>query len=246
LITLATYVQVAQIATAIVMWRRVFPGRDTVQQAREGLPALMRRALPFAAAGIVANLDARVAPLMLGALSTSSAVGLFAAASRFGRLARLAPQAVFGGALPVFSHEFARDRAEAHQLFRTVDRAVLGFGVLMAAGCVLAAPLLLRLVYGPSFLAAVPALMWIGVGLIPALSNSGRKIALYAAGGEAAVVRWSAVALIVQVVLAALLMPRLGGTGAAISVAAGEAAVWLPLWHATAIRMHSEHQFALT
>jgi hypothetical protein len=65
--------------------------------------------------------------------------------------------------------------------------------------------------------------------LIPALSNSGRKIALYAAGGESAVVRWSAVALIVQVAAAAMLIPALGSTGAAVGVFIGEAAVWRPL-----------------
>ena len=39
---------------------------------------------------------------------------------------------------------------------------------------------------------AGPALVWVGVGLVPALSNSARKIFLYAAGGEAVVLRWSA------------------------------------------------------
>ena len=190
---------------------------------------LLRRALPFAGAGIVANLDLRVAPLMLGALSTSSAVGLFAAASRFGRFAALAPQAVFGGALPVLSHEFERDRQATSRVFHKLDLALLGFGALPPRACIALAPLLLRLAYGPTFAAAAPALMWIGVGLIPALSNSGRKIALYAAGGESAVVRWSAVALVVQVAAAAMLIPMLGSTGAAVGVFIGEAAIWLPL-----------------
>jgi O-antigen/teichoic acid export membrane protein len=229
LMTFATGVQLAQIATALVLWRVVFADRRPVPQRREPLTALMRRALPFAAAGIVANLQARVAPLMLGGLSTASEVGLFAAASRFGLLARLAPQAVFGGALPVLSREFGRDRTDAHHLFARVDRVMLVCSASIAAACVLTAPLLLRVVYGPSFIAAAPALMWIGAGLIPALSNAGRKIFLYAAGREAQVVRWSAVSLIVQAATAAVLIPMMGSTGAAISLAASEAVVWLPL-----------------
>ena len=246
LMTLAMCVQLAQIATAIVLWRTVFGGRARTYEGREPLMVLMRRALPFAASGIVANLQSRVAPLMLGGLSTSSEVGLFAAASRVGRLARLAPQAVFGGALPVLSHEFGRDRAEAQRLFSKLDRAMLGFSASMAGACLLAAPLLLRIVYGASFIAAAPALMWVGVGLIPALSNSGRQIALYAAGGEALVVRWSAVALIVQVASAVVLIPMMGGTGAAVSIAVGEAAVWLPLRRASAIRIERDLHLALT
>jgi O-antigen/teichoic acid export membrane protein len=246
LMTLAMCVQLAQIATALVLWRTVFGGRARMHEGREPLMVLMRRALPFAASGIVANLQSRVAPLMLGGLSTSSEVGLFAAASRVGRLARLVPQAVFGGALPVLSHEFGRDRAEAQRLFSKLDRAMLGFSASMAGACLLAAPLLLRIVYGSSFIAAAPALMWVGVGLIPALSNSGRQIALYAAGGEALVVRWSAVALIVQVAAAVLLIPMMGGTGAAVSVAVGEAAVWLPLRRASATRVERDLHLALT
>jgi O-antigen/teichoic acid export membrane protein len=229
LMTFATAVQLAQIATALVLWRVVFADRARRPQQREPLTALMRRALPFAAAGIVANLQARVAPLMLGGFSTASEVGLFAAASRFGGLARLAPQAVFGGALPVLSHEFGRDRTDARHLFSKVDRVMLVCSASIAAACLLTAPLLLRVVYGPSFIAAAPALMWTGVGLVPALGNAGRKIFLYAAGREAQVVRWSAVSLVVQAALAALLIPAMGSTGAAISLAASEAVVWLPL-----------------
>ena len=229
LMTFATGVQLAQIATALVLWRVVFADPAPLPRQREPLTALMRRALPFAASGIVANLQVRVAPLMLGGLSTAVEVGLFAAASRFGQLARLAPQAVFGGALPVLSHEFGRDRTEAHDLFSQVDRLMLVGSAAIAAACLLTAPLLLRMVYGPSFIAAAPALMWIGVGLIPALGNAGRKIFLYAAGREAKVVRWSAVSLIVQAASAAALIPMMGSTGAAISLAVSEAVVWLPL-----------------
>ena len=239
LIVLATAVQLAQIATALVLWRRVFAERSTAGQRREPLASLLRRALPFAGAGIVANLDLRVAPLMLGALSTSSAVGLYSAASRFGRFAAFGPQAVFGGALPVLSREFEHDRQATSRVFHKLDLSLLGFGALTAAGYIVLAPLLLRLAYGPAFTAAAPALMWIGAGLIPALSNSSRKIALYAAGGESTVVRWSAVGLIVQAAAAAMLIPMLGATGAAVGVFIGEAAIWLPLRRTSAGRHQS-------
>ena len=88
--------------------------------------------------------------------------------------------------------------------------------------------------------------MWVGAALIPALGNSGRHMALYAAGGEALVVRWSAVALIVQVAAAVVLIPVMGATGAAIGVAIGEASVWLPLRRAIATRADRDLHLALT
>jgi O-antigen/teichoic acid export membrane protein len=234
LMTLAVAVQLAQIATGVAGWRRVFGDRGRVgAPVPAALAALLRRALPFAASGIVANVQTRIGPLMLGYFSTPSELGLFGAASRFGSVARLAPQAVFAGALPVLSHEHGRDRASAERVFHTFDRVLVAAAALMAIGCALLAVPVLRLVYGPSFTGAAPALLWISVGLIPLLSNSGRKVFLYASGGEALVVRWSAVALIVQAGLAAVLIPTLGSAGAAVSIAIAEAIIWWPLRTAT-------------
>ena len=128
LMMLAVGVQLAQIVTAIALLahgvRRARP-RRTCRRAARSL-ALLRRALPFAASGIVANVQTRVGPLMLGYLSTPAELGLFAAASRFGSVARLAPQAVFAGALPVLSHEHGRDRASAERVFQAFDAVLLG------------------------------------------------------------------------------------------------------------------------
>lgn len=243
LLILAIAVQVGQIVSALVLWRRVFGERGAFGGDREPLAAVIRRALPFAMSGLVANLQARVGPLMLGSLSTSVELGLFAAASRFGRFARLAPQAIFAGALPVLSHEYARDRVEAQRVVQTFDRALLAATTTLAVGCLLLARPLLQLIYGAPFVAAAPALVWVALGLIPGLTNSSRKTALYAAGGESTAVRWSAVALGVQVASAAVLIPTLGSTGAAIAVAIGEAAVWLPLRRANAtVRVKADGQ----
>jgi O-antigen/teichoic acid export membrane protein len=220
--------QVAQIATAIVLWRPVFADRAAIGGPAPLLQTL-RRALPFAVTGLVANLQARVAPLMLGYLAPPIELGWFGAASRVGRVAKLTPSAIFAGALPVLSHEYERNRDEAHRVSRVLDRMLLAAtaGAVLAS-LVFAAPLM-RLIFGPSFGAAAPSLMWVAIGLVPALSNSSRKILLYAAGREATVVGWSLVAVALEVVAGIALIPAVGSTGAAISVALGEAAIWMPL-----------------
>jgi O-antigen/teichoic acid export membrane protein len=234
LMTLAVLVQLAQIVTAVALWRTVFGGRGRIHAPSAGaLRVFARRALPFAASGIVANLQTRIGPLMLGYLSTSSELGFFAAASRFGSVARLVPQAMFAGALPVLSHEHGRDRASAERMALGFDAMLLGGTIVVAACCVLFAGPVLRLVYGSSFTQASSALVWVGLALVPLLSNSGRKVFLYATGGEAAVVRWSTIGLIVQAALGVVMIPALGGAGAAASLAAAEAAIWWPLRRAS-------------
>jgi len=241
LMMLAVLVQVAQIVTAVALWRLVFGERGRVYAPSIGvLRVFARRAMPFAASGIVANLQTRVGPLMLGYLSTSPEVGFFAAASRFGSVARLVPQAMFAGALPVLSHEHGRDGAAAERMARAFDAMLLGGSAAVAIGSALFAVPVLRLVYGPSFTPAAPALIWVSVGLMPLLSNSGRKVFLYATGGEASVVRWSTVGVILQVVFGAVLIPALGSVGAAASLAAGEAVIWWPLRRASRQTGHSD------
>jgi len=215
-------------ATAIALWKAVFGERATSMR-RPPLLATLRRAAPFAITGLVANLQARVAPLMLGYLAAPVELGYFGAASRVGRLARLTPSAIFAGALPVLSREYTRDRDEAHRVSRALDRILLISALCGVAGALLFAAPLMRIVFGASFTAAAPSLVWVAIGLVPALSNSSRKIFLYAAGREATVVAWSLVALTLEIGAAMVLIPVGGSTGAAISVAVGEAAIWMPL-----------------
>ncbi len=229
LMALAAVVQVAQLASAAILWRPVFGAYGSARITYQTLTRLIRRALPFAATGLVANLESRVGPLMLGYLATPAAVGLFAAAARIGRVTRLVPQAMFAGALPVLSHDYSRDPDEAGRVFRTFSRLILVFATLSAAACALLAAPLLALIYGAEFSSAAPVLVWIGIGLIPTLSNSAQKIFLYAAGGEARVVGWSTVALLIQAGAAAALIPAFGATGAAIGLTIGEALIWVPL-----------------
>ena len=230
LLALAAGLQAAQIATALALWRPVFGARAAMPfAAPPRLFNLLGRALPFALSGIVANLQARLGPLMLGALATPTDVGWFGAASRIGRGVKLAPQALFAGALPVLAQAFDRDAGSATRLSGSLDRALAMLSLSTSVVCAILAPILMSLVFGRPFTAAAPTLVWIASGLVPSVANSARKVFLYAAGLEAVVVRWSAAALAVQALTAAGLIPLFGSAGAAAALAIGEAAIWLPL-----------------
>src|SRR5262249_51048178 len=161
----AIAIQIGQIVTALAMWPLVFAAGGPIRRPAPLLRTL-RRALPFAVTGLVANLQARVAPLMLGSLAPPIELGWFGAASKVGGVARLMPSAIFAGALPVLSHEYERNRDEAHRVARELTRVLL-----VAAGCgalaslVFARPLL-RAVFGSSFGDAAPSLIWIAIGLV--------------------------------------------------------------------------------
>src|SRR5262249_8832142 len=156
---LMTAVQLAQIATTAVLWPSAFSGASIVWPAPSEVLTLLRRALPFAAAGLVANLQTRIGPLLLGYLSTEADVGASAAAARFGPLGRRAPGAVFAGALPVLSREFSKASRSGARTQAAFDRALTVFAISAALPMVLVAAPLVRIVYGASFGPAAPVLV---------------------------------------------------------------------------------------
>jgi O-antigen/teichoic acid export membrane protein len=247
LLTLMTVVQLAQIAAAAALWPSALGVRTRLRiPSPRATAAILKRALPFAASGAVANLQTRAAPLMLGYLSTRSELGWFAVASRFGSLGKLVPHAMFSAALPLLSNQVGRNRPNSQDGLQHFERMLLAMAVAVAAPCIaLAAPLLTAL-YGASFAAAAPTLMWIGLSLLPTLTNSGRKVLLYATGGERIVAWWSSAALAVQVAVGPLLILRLGSTGAAMSVLISEAAIWWPLRRAMSGSARDRRQWLWT
>ena len=229
LLAIAVAAQLGRGLSALVVWRFAFAGDPVSVPRWRELTAVFRRALPFAASGIVSNLQTRLAPLLIAYLSTQTELGRFAAAARFGTTAKLAPGAIFAGALPVLAQEHDEGAEAGLAAYASFHRSVIALVFATALPCIVAPSLLLRLVYGAAFSGAAPALTWIGIGLVPALTNSAKKVFLYAAGAERAALAWSAVSLVVQAAAAGWLVPRFGSVGGAVSLALGEVVIWWPL-----------------
>jgi len=227
LLRLAAAVQVGQAAAAYGVWRILAPDDDLARPSIRRVVDLVRGGLPFALAGLVANAQSRVAPLLLGYASTAGQLAFFGVAARIGRAARMLPQAALSAGMPIFAGE--QRAADASSTRRRVDRIMNGFGVAAAAAVVVAAGPLVNWTYGAAFAGASAAVVWTGIALVPWLANNARKMHLYAAGRERVAVRWSAAALLLQAAACVLLIPRFGAAGAAAALAIGEAAVWMPL-----------------
>ena len=140
------------------------------------------------------------------------------------------PQAAFGGALPVLAQLAAR--GALNSVRSRFEGALRNAAAIAATAVALLAAPIIRLVYGDDFASAALPLTWVGIGLLPFLVNSARRVALYASGHENLVARWSAVALGVQAAACVALIPNFGAAGGAVAMALGEALVWWPLQRA--------------
>jgi O-antigen/teichoic acid export membrane protein len=228
LLLLAAAVQALQFTAAVSLWLGIAAARPGIEwPSPPTIVRTLRDAWPFAAAGLIANAQQRLAPVLLGFFAAPAALAAFGVAWRFGGLVRMLPQAAFAGALPVLSHEARRGASDAVRA--RFDRTLLAFALASASMVIVLAAPLVSWTYGEGFAAAVVPLVWTGIGLVPTLVNSGRKVYFYASGFEAVAVRWSAVTLALQAAVCAALIPSFGAAGAAAGLALGEAAVSWPL-----------------
>lgn len=236
LLWVANAVQAAQLMLACgAWWFWLRPRGGAVRLSSPELLQMLKRAWPFAAAGLLVTAQARFGSLMLGYLRGAIEVGWLGAAWRFSEAAKLIPQGMFGAVFPMFA------AGEGPSLQRAYQRGLLAFALLAASLLIVFARPLLIGVYGPEFTPAVGPLIWLGLGLIPMLVNTGMDVYLYAVGEEAFVLKWSALGLAAQVLASLPLAWAFGASGVALAVGLGEALIWWPLHHRTQKHIFSRH-----
>jgi len=186
-------------------------------------------ALPLTAAGLVAAGLTWVDHLLLARLSSAETVGLYGPAARCALLLGLGLQGVNAMLGPSFARRLSQgDREEARRLFAVGNRwaftwALLGLAAL--AGC---GQPLLRL-FGEDWAQAHSWMLLLGVGWVVNAGVGSVGLWMKMEGRVAAVVGPGLSCLGLGVVIDVLLIPSLGGLGAAIGTATAMAAqnIWM-------------------
>jgi len=232
LIMVAGEVQLIQLLLALGgWWFKLRPIAGPLRIEPHTVRQMVRQSLPFAVAGLVGALQMRSSPLLLGYLRGAAEVGWFGAAARFSESAKLIPNGISGAVFPALaaSGNLAAGREASANLFRMFNRVLVVTALAAAIGLSLFSRGLLGLTYGPDFLQAAWPLVWLALGLIPNLINSGLELYLYANGDEVYVTWLGVVGAIIQVIVGLPLIFLFGASGAAIAMGLGEAAIWFPL-----------------
>src|SRR2546421_4653668 len=157
----------------------------------------------------------RLDQLMLGAMASNVAIGLYVIAVRLSETTTLAASALAEALIPEVAASQTTNKAEL--LVGRMLRLTIYMHAVILVPLVLIAPLILRLLFGASFVPAAGALRWLLVAagvwgvssiVISGLRGFGYPVLSTMARFSAAVV--TAIALVI-------LLPRFGITGAAIA-----------------------------
>lgn len=135
-------------------WPRFWKNKNVLAFA-----ATLKRQMPVSATQILSALSSRSAILLIEALSTTSAVGVFSAANRFLSALRVAPGALLNVLIPEFSKRSAAKRLDG---IRNAALIVLPIGVAVSALLHTFAEPLIVFTFGPVFRESAVVLQTLG------------------------------------------------------------------------------------
>jgi O-antigen/teichoic acid export membrane protein len=180
---------------------------------------LLRRSAPFYGSAIAAFLYQRVDVLLLGAFAGVAVAGEYAAAYRILDGILLLPAAVVAAFLPSWTAR--RNRGGAGP----VVVLLVGVGVLAGVELILAREFLVDLLFGDAYGSAAEILAILAISLPIFYADIALVWIAYARGLEKRVALLGVAALISNVALNLVLVPRHGGVGAAVATVVTEAVI---------------------
>jgi O-antigen/teichoic acid export membrane protein len=218
--TLISAQTVAMLVALAAVWHQL---RPSWQPSWTEFKTSMSYALRDYPGGVANFTTLRLDQLMLGAMASSAAIGLYVIAVRLSEVTTLAADALAGALMPEVAVSRRSDKADS--LLGRSLRLTIYSQLLMLIPLWLGAPFILKTLFGESFVPAIGAFRWLllaaavwgwGSIVISGLRGFGYP-------GLSTMARFSGA--VVTGIALVILLPRLGITGAAIASLIGYSAM---------------------
>lgn len=200
------------------LWRRA-AGPGEIGESALGVRDLLRSGLPMLQANLMAIALSPLTTLLLGAMSSSASVAIFAVAFRTALLMRFALMAVNAIVAPVFAALHGNSDGAALSSTSRRSSLLVTLGSLPMLFCFIVFPRWTMGLFGPEFADGADMLRILAIGQFTTVISGAVPYLLMMSGNER---KWRNTTLtsgVVCLVLNLFLIPAYGATGAAISVA---------------------------
>ncbi|HXI74200.1 MAG TPA: polysaccharide biosynthesis C-terminal domain-containing protein, partial [Pyrinomonadaceae bacterium] len=212
MITMIAAQTAAMLLALIGVWRQL---RPSWQPSWIEFKHSMHYAVRDYPGGVADFTTLRLDQLVLAAMASNVAIGLYVVAVRLSEMTTLAADAISDALMPEVAASKAENKAEL--LWARSLRLAIYMHLVLLPPLWLVAPLLLRILFGEGFVPATGAFRWLllaaGVWSLGSIVISGLRGFGYP--GLSTVAKFSAAAVTTVGLL--VLLPRLGITGAAIA-----------------------------
>jgi len=183
--------------------------------------------VPFALAGIFSRVYSYIDSIMISKLISESAVGLYGVAYKIAFAFQFLPMAFAAALYPAMSETYITDRKKLGMLMTVSLNYLMLIAVPIAFGVATLAREFILLLYGPEFLGSVLPLQILMASLIFAYLYWPGGSLLNACDRQALNTTVMGATMVLNIVLNAVLIPRIGLTGAACAALAGNALLWV-------------------
>lgn len=177
--------------------------------------------IPFALAGIFSRVYSYIDSIMLSKLISETSVGLYSVAYKIAFAFQFVPMAFAAAIYPAMSEYYVSDRERLGRLFAFSLKYLLALALPLTFGiAILASPIIIA-VYGSDFSGSILPLQVLMFSLVFAFLYWPAGSLLNACDRQAKNTLVMGVTMVSNIVLNAILIPRLSATGAAISALLG-------------------------
>ncbi|MEA3249396.1 MAG: oligosaccharide flippase family protein [Patescibacteria group bacterium] len=182
--------------------------------------------IPFAFAGIFSRVYSYIDSIMISKLISEAAVGLYGVAYKIAFAFQFMPMAFAAALYPAMSEQYVTDRKKLGALLTVSMNYLMLIAVPIAFGVATLAEEFILMLYGPEFLGSVMPLQILMFSLIFAFLYWPGGSLLNATDRQALNTAVMGTTMVLNIVLNAILIPRLGIVGAAFAALAGNALLW--------------------
>ena len=187
--------------------------RTSLALARE----LLRDCWPLVLSGVVYMVSLRIDQVMLGQMADAHEVGIYASAVKIAEIWFFIPTALVTSVFPNIVKAKESSEAEFHGRLQKLYNLLAFVGYAIAIPTTLLAGFVVRLLYGEAYAAAAPMLVFLIWSDLFVNLGVARNSYLLALGWSWSLFFMALSGAVVNVILNLLLIPRFGGTGAAVA-----------------------------
>jgi O-antigen/teichoic acid export membrane protein len=179
------------------------------------LPQLLLAAVPIGITVAIAVVSLKLGGVLLGVMATPEDVGLYGAASKLIEYLVVGAAIMLNPAYPLLVRWYIGDHARFRMLYERIATAILVLMLPIPITLAFTAGWLVALLYPPEFANAAAAFQILSAALALLVLNAWHGFVLLAARRQQLTMGYDAAALMTNVVLNLVLIPRLGYLGAA-------------------------------
>ncbi len=182
--------------------------------------------IPFALAGVFSRIYSYIDSIMLSKLISESSVGLYGVAYKIAFAFQFLPMSFAAAIYPAMSENYIKDRDRLARLFTAAMNYLLIIALPLGTGIAVLSYDFIMLLYGKEYLGSVLPLQILMISLIFAFLYWPAGSLLNACDRQAKNTFAMGITMVVNIVLNAILIPRLSVVGAAIAALVGNFTLW--------------------